>query len=119
MTISVYNNGMKKTKPRTVRSVVDMIIQYMPTKDKQYLKGLPRTKLIRLHDTLGRYIRNTFEMWGKNHNLLKDCLKIQRNHYKEDYESCKKHYGKKKIRIIHPDDASLVVIQELWKRLQA
>lgn len=93
---------MKHIKPRTVRSVVEQLIQYMLAKDKKYLGGLPNTKLIKLHDSLGRYIRNTFGMWGKNPCLLKDCLKIQRKKYPEEYDKCKKFYGKKKIRVIEP-----------------
>ena len=108
---------MKNIKPRTVHSVVERLIQYMPSKDKKYLGELPESKLVKLHDSLGRYIRNTFGMWGKNPCLLKDCLKIQRKKYVEDYKQCKKFYGKKKIKVMHPDDASFVIIRELWKRL--
>lgn len=108
---------MKKTNPRTVRSVVERLIRYMPSKDQKYLRELPESKLGMLHHSLGRYIRNTFGMWSKNPCLLKDCLKIQRKKYIEDYDKCKKFYGKKKIKIINADDASFVIIKELWKRL--
>ena len=54
--------------------------------------------LIGLHPTLGAYIRERFGLWSGNKPLM---------------QSCRIEFGEE----ISEDEASAVIIRELWKRL--
>jgi len=54
----------------------------------------PEEQLIRFHHGWGTGIRNEFGLWKGNKELLADC------------------------HAEHPDDASMVIIQAVWERLQ-
>ena len=53
-----------------------------------------------LHLHLGSFIRNEFGLWSENNELMESCQYISGE---ED---------------LHDDDASKLIIEELWKRLQ-
>jgi hypothetical protein len=57
------------------------------------VRGTPRGDLIRFHHGWGTGIRNAFGLWGGNRALLDSC-----------------GGG-------HPDDASMVIIEAVWKHL--
>ena len=63
------------------------------------IAGMAESELIDLHFSLGSYIRNEFGLWFENDNLLNDCRRISNE------------------PSLHPDSASSVIIEELWKRL--
>ena len=106
----------KNNCPKTVSASIRWVRENFAQETLNNLKKMPESKLIELHHSLGRYLRNSFNMWGNNKKLLKDCLKIQKKKYKKDYIENRKYY-KTKIKEIHPDDASFIIIQELWRNL--
>ena len=74
---------------------VDEAVKYLmeTVEDLDNLKSMEYSDLISLHHGFGRNIRNDFGLWGNNAELLEST-------------------GEK-----HPDDASMVIIQTLWKTL--
>ena len=89
---------------------------------------MPKKKLITLHRNLGQWIRNKFGLWGgKNKSLKSDCFELMKKDYKEEYKRFVNHwkkyakdYSEKDYfgENTHPDDASHIIIHELWKRLR-
>jgi hypothetical protein len=58
------------------------------------------SELDELHPTLGAYIKETFGLLSGNHKLTRDCMQtIQTD-------------------AMLPDEATAVIIKELWKKLQ-
>lgn len=80
--------------PMTKEAAVAILIAELADEDKRYIVSLPEDNLALLHHTLGRAIRNKFGLWDGNDKLMKD------------------------IGLVHPDDASGVIIKELWKQLK-
>ena len=86
--------------PKTVEEAVDILISKMPLIDKTSIAKMEEHELIGLHPSLGNYIRNAFGLWSGNEALLQDC----RLRLGEDD--------------IHEDDASTLIILDLWQRLR-
>jgi hypothetical protein len=84
---------MDKIRPKTIKESVNVLISRMNTREKIYFGNRSKEDLINLHHSLGRFIRNIFGLWYNNNALLKDCNKK------------------------HPDDASMVIIEHLWDKL--
>jgi hypothetical protein len=84
----------KKTWPKTVDEAVTRILSTMPEKDKKTVRDTPKGDLILFHHGWGTGIRNSFGLWRGNHALMEDC------------------------KAKHPDDASMVIIEAVWARLQ-
>ena len=89
-------------QPKTVEAAVKHIVVKLSADDKKRLRGDKKKDLIQYHLGWGTGIRNDLGLWGgKNSELLADCsLKL---------------YGKKQQ--IHPDNASMVIINEIWSYL--
>jgi hypothetical protein len=88
-------------QPKTVDAAVQHIVAKLSADDKKRLRGNKKEDLIQYHHGWGTGIRNGLGLWGKNSELLADCsLKL---------------YGKKQQ--IHPDSASMVIIEEIWAYL--
>ncbi|MBI5425289.1 MAG: hypothetical protein HZA32_14515 [Opitutae bacterium] len=85
----------KKTWPKTVDEAVTRILSTMPEKDRKIVRDTAEDDLIQFHHGWGTGIRNSFGLWRGNKALMEDC--------KSD----------------HPDDASMVIIFAVWKRLQS
>ena len=66
----------------------------MSTETKKSLRATPMSDLIKFHGTLGATIRDSFGLWKGNRALLTDC------------------------NAKNPDEASMVIIEEVWARLQ-
>ena len=77
----------------TKDEVVKDILENMSTDDKARLKHTPKDELFMFHHGWGTYLRNYYQMWH-NADLVKST-------------------GKE-----HPDDASMVIIEEVWEILQ-
>ncbi len=77
---------------------MERLFAEMSEEDKKALKNTPEEDLILHHFGLGAYIRNEFGFWQGNRELLESLSG--------------KQFG------VHPDDASLVIIKALWKKLQ-
>jgi len=87
---------MVPDKPRaTIEEAVDALLSQLATQSQDRLRATRREDLIGLHFGLGMWIRNNLGLWHGNTALLADT-------------------GQE-----HPDGASMVIIEELWERLQA
>lgn len=86
--------------PGTVEEAVFILISKMPLKDKTHIAKMEEYELSSIHQSLGRYIRNAFGLWTVNESLLQDC---------------RSKLGKDDI---HEDEASDLIIRELWNRLR-
>ena len=81
--------------PNTVEEAVDVLLKKMGSDDINTIKEMPKAgEMIEFHHTLGRWVRNNFGLWQDNQALLHAC-------------------GKQ-----HPDDASGVILEALWKKIQ-
>jgi len=87
---------IRQTKqwPKTVKEAVAQILSKMSAKDKEIVKNTKKKDLIKFHHGWGTGIRNDMGLWQGNHDLMKDT------------------------KAIHPDDASMVIIEAVWKELQ-
>jgi len=99
---------MKHEHPRTVQEAVEQLVLQLSQADKISVAEVEENDLISLHFGLGQVIRNEFGLWRDNRPLLLDCQRIK---------------GKDIANIpdlptIHPDDASMVIIQAFWRRLR-
>ena len=84
----------RATWPRTVDEAATRILADMKGADKTRVRETKREDLIFFHHGWGTGIRNEFGLWKGNTNLLADC------------------------HAQHPDDASMVIIEAVWQRLQ-
>jgi len=71
----------------------------MDEHERQKLKEMPENDLILLHHGFGSWVRNVLNMWN-NEPLLREITRLGG------------------MRYSHPDDASMFLIEELWRRLQ-
>ncbi|MFC1866537.1 YpsA SLOG family protein [Thermodesulfobacteriota bacterium] len=86
--------------PKTVDEAVNRLLSELKLKDKTTIAKMAEIDLTYLHLNLGVYIRDKYDLWGGNEELIKDCCFISGAGY------------------LHPDDAAMVVIKELWQRLR-
>jgi hypothetical protein len=84
--------------PATLDEAVNELISNLTLKDKTLIAKMSGEDLTGLHPTLGAYVRERFGLWSGNHLLM---------------QSCRVESGKK----ISEDEASAIIIRELWKRL--
>lgn len=85
----IYSCNLPQTVDQAVDILMDLLDDELPT-----LAQMDDTALESLHISLGPYIRNQFGLWEGNKSLLDDC-------------------GER-----HPDDAYLVILSALVKRLK-
>ena len=85
---------------KSVSEAVDVLISVMTLKDRTRIASMDEGDLIDLHFSLGAYVRNEFGLWSGNKQLLEDCRRVSMDQY------------------LHPDQASSVIIRELWKQLR-
>ena len=86
--------------PRTVNDAVGRLILILSLKDRTMIANMAEIELSALHTTLGEYVRNEFGLWSGNEDLMISCCFMA----KRDKVS--------------PDEASSIIIRELWKRLK-
>ena len=114
-------NASSQKLPKNVKEAVKRIVNRLPPQDKRVLKSMPQKDMIKFHHGFGTTIRNAFGLWHGNPALLKDCDRVQKKQYPEDYKKCQKlysTYNEKMESPIHPDDASGVILNEVWKVCQ-
>ena len=90
----VVTDAERAAWPKTIDEAVTNILATMSDEDKIRVRDTPKTELISFHHGWGTGIRNDFGLWRGNTNLMADC-----------------HAG-------HPDDASMVIIEAVWQKLQ-
>jgi hypothetical protein len=82
--------------PKTIENAVRLLYSELSEADFQFFLSATDEDLIMLHHGYGMYIRNRFRLWGGNKDLLFACDPIEK----------------------HPDNASGVIINNLWKRVR-
>ncbi|MEW6038491.1 MAG: DUF6794 domain-containing protein [Pseudomonadota bacterium] len=88
-------------RPRTVAEAVDVLVKEFDDRQKAEVALTFKTALYLLHFSLGSHIRKTFGLWAPDSPLRRDCgLAAGR---------CD----------LPPDEASHVIVEALWERLQA
>ena len=91
---------MDQQYPKSVTEAVEWLIDELPKVDKLRISSLKEYELMDLYFPLGLQIRNNFCLWTGNERLMQSCREIS---------------GEKDL---HVDDASFVIIEELWKKLK-
>ncbi len=91
-------NGQKKY-PKTLEEAVERVLSLMCEEDKKKLKNTAEGDLIDLHISLAMMIRGACGLWKGNGVLIRAC--------------CPNTFPP------HPDDASGVVLEAVWKTLQS
>ena len=86
--------------PKTVDEAIEKLLSKLSQKDKILIANMDEDDLITLQFNLGTYIGREFGVWSGNRELLHSCIVIERDSH------------------FHPDDVPIVIIEELWSRLQ-
>jgi hypothetical protein len=81
--------------PKTFEEAVERVIITLTAEQKEQVRQTPEDQLLHFHENMGRWIRNMFGLWGGNKALI-EALGRQ-----------------------HPDTASTLIIQAVWRRLRA
>jgi len=89
-----WNLADIKELPRTVAGAVERLMLVLDEDDKALVMDRPEDDLFALHFGLGLEIRNAFGLHGLNLELIESC-------------GCS-----------DPDDASMVIIEGLWRVLR-
>lgn len=71
-----------------------MLLGLLPAGEKAKIAAMSQDDLVALHLGLGMWIRNNLGLWSENSALLESA------------------------RAQNPDDASVVIIEALWRRLR-
>ncbi|MQM31490.1 MAG: hypothetical protein CRU78_13590 [Candidatus Accumulibacter phosphatis] len=88
----------QKKLPVTIDEAVGVVIATLSDDDKAKIAAMSEPDLIGLHFGLGTWIRNNLGLWKGNDQLMRAIG--------DSGES------------IHPDDASMVIIEAVWRRLR-
>ena len=88
----------QKEWPETLDEAAGVVIATLSDEDKTYIAGMAEGDLIGLHFSLGMWIRNNLGLWQGNQELMQSI--------------------RQRTPAIHPDDVSMVIIEEAWKRLR-
>ena len=94
-----WMNQPKNNIPKTVDEAVQRLMSDLSLKDKNTIANMDESDLINLHFSLGLSIRNCF-LYPRNEKLLESCRSVSKDKY------------------LHWDQASMVIIKEVWKRLR-
>lgn len=86
--------------PKTIDEAVDRLMADLSFKDKTKIANMSESDLIKFHMAYGATIRNEFRLWGNDALLT----------------FCKTYAG---VNDISPEQASYIIVKELWERLQS
>lgn len=95
--VAVSNRFSANVYPETVDIAADIIIKRLSDEDRLLIKNTKKEDLINFHHGWGTSIRNDFGLWDGNEKLLRSAC-----------------HGE----ICDPDEASMVIIEAVWMRLQ-
>ena len=82
--------------PKTREEAVDHMLAVLGHKEKELIRNADESNLIQFGFGLGKGMRQTFHLWLGNKDLLRACGS----------------------ETMHPKDATMVIIEALWRRLQ-
>lgn len=91
--------GIASIVPKTIDEAVDRLMSEMSFKEKTRVANMSESDLIKFHMSYGATIRNAFRLWGNDPLLA----------------FCKSYSG---VDEINPEQASYIIVKELWERLQ-
>jgi hypothetical protein len=81
--------------PLTVDEAVRKLLTVLTAEQQERVRQTAAERvLVEFHENMGRWIRNQFGLWGRNKKLFEAT------------------------GAGHPDEASMVIIQALWKHLR-
>jgi hypothetical protein len=80
--------------PASVQRAMDLLNSLLTEDEKREIAQIPKEDLITYHFSLGRWIRNSFNLWAEDSKLLEA------------------------LGSVHPDDASGILIERYWRSLQ-
>ena len=86
--------------PNSVDEAVNILISKLSLRERTHIAQMKEDELNRLHTPLGNYIRDYFRLSLENRALMESCRSISGDND------------------IHDDNASSVIIHELWKKLK-
>ena len=98
--VAVPKSMTQNDIPKTVKEAIDRLIAELPLRDRTKIAKMDKSDLTVLHMTIGPHIRDEFELWKGNDELL---------------ESCRKLSGQDQL---HMDSVSAIIIDLLWARLR-
>jgi hypothetical protein len=110
------------TSLTTVDEAVAFLLRTLSAEAQFSVLELREADLISLHHGLGTYVRNAMGLWGSNQALLQSCQKVRGQQMRQwlGQQSDNIKAAFRRLRDgLHPDDASSVIIQALWRRLQS
>ncbi len=87
-----------KPLPTTLDEAVGVSLAMLDDKALDEVAGIPFSNLFNLHFGLGQWIRDHLDLWQPDSVLLR-AIQAQNPR-------------------IHPNDASAIIIEDLWHRLQ-
>jgi len=96
----VKMSEMNESYPSNVSQAVQLLLYSLPFKDKVEVAIKTESELLKLQNSLGKYIQAEFSL-DSNASLIESCLARSDN-------------GK-----INSEIASQIIIKELWKQLKA
>ena len=88
----------QKQWPTTIDEAVGVVIATLSDEDKPLIAAMPESELIGMHFGLGMWVRNNLGLWQGNDALMQSIRKRDPG--------------------IHPDDVSMLIIEDVWKRLR-
>lgn len=100
------SRGVADFSPRAGEAAGERLGETLSPGELAEIAGQAEDDRIDLHFGLGARLRETFRLWGGNRARLADCLR-QWNGDRDE-----------RATAIHPDDASLVILRALWRRLR-
>ncbi|MFW5397669.1 MAG: hypothetical protein XXXNARYT_003397 [Candidatus Accumulibacter regalis] len=88
----------EKQVPETIDEAVGVVIAALSDEERARITDMAQSELIGLHLGRGTWIRNNIGLWKGNDTLMRAIGEGDPS--------------------IHPDDASMVIIEEVWQRLR-
>jgi hypothetical protein len=92
--------------PESLDEAVDRLLSELSEEDKSKIKNMEKENLSNAHFSLGISIRNRFGLHAGNRKLMESYARQRRP---DDTEP---------MFAFHEDEASSVIIEALWERLQ-
>jgi len=87
--------------PKSVDDAVDILLSDLSLNNEIHMTAMKEDDLTDLHFSLGHHIRSSFGLWTGNDALMESCRLVSGN------------------RELHVDDASMVIVRELWKKVKS
>jgi hypothetical protein len=88
----------QKQWPVTIEEATGVVVAALPEAEAAKIAAMPESDLINLHFGLGMWIRNNLGLWQGNDALMQALRECEPG--------------------IHPDDVSMLIIEQVWRRLR-